>query len=556
VSIPDISPVISGMKRALVSVSDKTGLLEFVQGLSARQYEIVSTGGTAAALAAAGLPVVEVSAVTGFPELMDGRVKTLHPLIHGGILARRNVPADLDAAARQGIGLIDLVAVNLYPFVATAARPDVSFFDLIEQIDIGGPSLVRAAAKNFHDVLVVVEPSCYGRVLDELDQPGGPSPAFRFELARRAFAHTGAYDSAIASTLDEVETAGGRFHRPRQAAASKNAGPGVGPLPDRLTIRATKTRDLRYGENPHQSAAWYAIEPDESGAAVLQGKELSFTNLLDLDAAARLCLEFDEPAACVIKHTNPCGAAIGDTAATAYVRARDADPLAAFGGIVGLNRPIDEETARAIVATFVEAVIAPGMTDAARPVLSTKPNLRVVVADVAASGAPAAAARQREFRSVLGGLLWQEPDRVSEARPAWPSADLRVVTRRAPTDVEWRALRFAWRVMAHVKSNAVVFADAARTLAIGAGQMSRVDAVKVAVAKASGWRAGGAPALAGSVAASDAFFPFRDGLDECAAAGATAVVQPGGSVKDPEVIAAADEHGLAMVFTGRRHFRH
>jgi phosphoribosylaminoimidazolecarboxamide formyltransferase/IMP cyclohydrolase len=292
-------------------------------------------------------------------------------------------------------------------------------------------------------------------------------------------------------------------------------------------------------------------------AEVLQGKELSFTNLLDLDAAARLSLEFDEPAACVIKHTNPCGAAIGDTAAEAYVRAREADPLAAFGGIVGLNRPIDEETARAIVATFIEAVIAPAVADAARPVLATKPNLRVVVAGPLWRGAPGApAAPGREIRSVLGGFLVQQPDQVVEARARWPSGDLRVVTRRLPTDVEWRALRFAWRVMAHVKSNAVVFADATRTLAIGAGQMSRVDAVKLAVAKASGWRGGAAPVLADSVAASDAFFPFRDGLDECAAAGATAVVQPGGSVKDAEVIAAADEHGLAMVFTGRRHFRH
>jgi phosphoribosylaminoimidazolecarboxamide formyltransferase/IMP cyclohydrolase len=544
------------MKRALVSVSDKTGLLEFARGLSARGYELVSTGGTAAALAAGGLPVVNVSAVTGFPELMDGRVKTLHPMIHGGILARRHLAADLEAAAAHGIGLIDVVAVNLYPFVATAARPDVTFEEVVEQIDIGGPSLVRAAAKNFHDVLVVVEPASYGQVLAELDRPGGPSPAFRFDLARRAFAHTAAYDGAIAATLDEVETEGGTLRR-RPHAATLARGPDSDLAPERLTISASKARPLRYGENPHQAAAWYVVDAGVGEAEVLQGKELSFTNLLDLDAAARLSLEFDEPAACVIKHTNPCGAAIGDTAAEAYVRAREADPLAAFGGIVGLNRPIDEETARAIVATFIEAVIAPAVADAARPVLATKPNLRVVVAGPLWRGAPGApAAPGREIRSVLGGFLVQQPDQVVEARARWPSGDLRVVTRRLPTDVEWRALRFAWRVMAHVKSNAVVFADATRTLAIGAGQMSRVDAVKLAVAKASGWRGGAAPVLADSVAASDAFFPFRDGLDECAAAGATAVVQPGGSVKDAEVIAAADEHGLAMVFTGRRHFRH
>jgi phosphoribosylaminoimidazolecarboxamide formyltransferase/IMP cyclohydrolase len=548
------------MKRALVSVSDKTGLLEFARGLSARGFQLVSTGGTAAALVAGGLPVVSVSAVTGFPELMDGRVKTLHPLIHGGILARRHVADDVEAAASHGIGLIDLVVVNLYPFVATAARPDIGFDDLVEQIDIGGPSLVRAAAKNFRDVLVVVEPSIYARVLAELDRADAPSPAFRFELARRAFAHTAAYDAAIAAALAEVDVDGGEFRRrPRGEAGSASSGPHSNAAPDRLTIHARKIRGLRYGENPHQSAAWYAIEsaPDQSGVTVLQGKELSFTNLLDLDAAARLCLEFDEPAACVIKHTNPCGAAIGTAAADAYVRAREADPQAAFGGIVGLNRPIDEDTARAIVSTFIEAVIAPAVTEAARPVLATKPNMRVVVTDLASLDGPGgSAAPHQDIRSVLGGVLVQQPDRVVEARSAWPSGDLRVVTERTPTDVEWLALRFAWRVMAHVKSNVVVFADAGRTLAIGAGQMSRVDAVKVAVAKASGWKGGAAPALAGSVAASDAFFPFRDGLDECAAAGATAIVQPGGSVKDAEVIGAADEHGLAMVFTGRRHFRH
>ena len=531
------------MRRAILSVSDKTGLIPFATALAARGFELVSTGGTAKALADAGLSVVNVSDVTGFPEMMDGRVKTLHPKIHGGILARRSHPEDLDLAKQHGIGLVDLVVVNLYPFVETAAKPGIKFDDLIEQIDIGGPSLVRAASKNFRDVLIVVSPKDYDEVIAALDQPGGPSPAFRFELARRAFEHTGAYDTAIASTLSEVNVEGDVFSRPetRELVSAQT-----------LTIRAAKLRDLRYGENPHQPAAWYALEPAQGlGApAVLQGKELSFTNLLDLDAAARIVLEFDEPAASVIKHTNPCGVATGASIADAYVRARDADSLAAFGGIIGLNRTLDEETARAIVSTFIEAVVAPGVEDSARTILASKANLRVLVADFRKLDSAL------EYRSILGAMLVQERDRVSEAQLPWPSGDVKVVTKRQPTADEWQAMRFAWRVMAHVKSNTVIFTDAVRTLAIGAGQMSRVDAVKVAVNKAGGWKNGSAPSLQGSVAASDAFFPFRDGLDAVAAAGATAVVQPGGSVKDAEVIGAADEHGLAMVFTGRRHFKH
>ena len=537
-------------RRVILSVSDKSGLVPFARGLVDRGFELVSTGGTAKALAAAGLPVVGVSDVTGFPEMMDGRVKTLHPMIHGGILARRHEPDDLRLAEAHGIGLIDLVVVNLYPFVKTAAAPGVGFDDLVEQIDIGGPSLVRAAAKNFRDVLVVVSPGDYDAVLQALDAAGGPSPAFRFQLARTAFAHTGAYDTAIASTLDEFAADGGSFTR------------GAAPLaPTRLVVDAAKVRDLRYGENSHQPASWYAVggEAGFGAARVLQGKELSYTNLLDLDAAARIVLEFTEPAACVIKHTNPCGAATGATIAEAYVRAREADSLAAFGGIVGLNRPIDADAARAIVATFIEAVVAPGASGEALAVLAAKPNLRVVVTDTAAVDGPGAAVGlRREVRSILGGLLLQERDRVGEAREPWPAAGLTVVTRRQPTEDEWQALRFAWRVCAHVKSNTVIFTDAQRTLAIGAGQMSRVDAVQVAVAKSRGWvhAAAGAAPLAGAVAASDAFFPFRDGLDAVAAAGATAVVQPGGSVRDAEVIAAAVDHDLAMVFTGRRHFRH
>jgi phosphoribosylaminoimidazolecarboxamide formyltransferase/IMP cyclohydrolase len=530
------------MRRAILSVSDKSGLVPFGKALAARGFELVSTGGTAKTLADAGLPVVNVSDVTGFPEMMDGRVKTLHPRIHGGILARRHHPEDLHLAQQHGIGLVDLVVVNLYPFVETAAKPGINFDDLIEQIDIGGPSLVRAAAKNFRDVLIVVSPRDYDAVIAELDRDGGPTRAFRFHLAKTAFEHTGAYDTAIASTLSEVAIDGDQFSRPQ---APRTSGPAV------LSLTGNKLRDLRYGENPHQPAAWYALEQAGLGApAVLQGKELSFTNLLDLDAAARIALEFDEPAAAVIKHTNPCGAATGATIAEAYVRAREADALAAFGGIIGLNRSIDEETARAIVATFIEAVIAPNVDDTARTILATKANLRVVTADFRKL------ASQREYRSILGAMLVQERDRVTEAQLPWPAEGIKVVTKRQPTDAEWQAMRFAWRVMAHVKSNTVIFTDAVKTLAIGAGQMSRVDAVKVAVNKAGGWKGGEAAILKGSVAASDAFFPFRDGLDAVAAAGATAVVQPGGSVKDAEVIAAADEHGLAMVFTGRRHFRH
>jgi phosphoribosylaminoimidazolecarboxamide formyltransferase/IMP cyclohydrolase len=532
------------MRRAILSVSDKSGLVSFGKALTTRGFELVSTGGTAKALADAGLPVVNVSDVTGFPEMMDGRVKTLHPKIHGGILARRDHPDDLALAKQHGIGLVDLVVVNLYPFVETAAKPGIKFEDLIEQIDIGGPSLVRAASKNFRDVLIVVSPKDYNAVIEELDKPHGPSSAFRFELARRAFEHTGAYDTAIASTLATIKVEGDHFSGPSPKSQA--------PSPQHLQIHASKLRDLRYGENPHQPAAWYALDPPAGLGApsILQGKELSFTNLLDLDAAARIVLEFDEPTASVIKHTNPCGVATGATIAEAYVRAREADSLAAFGGIIGLNRTLDEETARAITSTFIECVVAPDVDGAARTILASKANLRVIVADFRKL------AETREYRSILGAMLVQDRDRVIEAQMPWPSDGIKVVTKRQPTADEWQAMRFAWRVMAHVKSNTVIFTDAVRTLAIGAGQMSRVDAVQVAVNKAGGWKGGAAPTLKGSVAASDAFFPFRDGLDAVAAAGATAVVQPGGSVKDAEVIAAADEHNLTMVFTGRRHFRH
>ena len=548
------------MPRALLSVSNKNGIVELGRGLVSRGFELVSTGGTARALTEAGLPVTGVSDLTGFPEMMDGRVKTLHPALHGGILARRDRPDDLAALDRHGLGLVDVVVVNLYPFVKAAANPATPFDALVEEIDIGGPSLVRAAAKNFRGVLVVVDPEDYPRLLAAID---APDLTFRFDLMKKAFAHTAAYDTAIAATLQQIALAGDRFAR-QPAAADRPA--------DRIHLSLVKIRDLRYGENPHQAASWYRVDGNgadgradapaagRAGAAghgglgspaILQGKELSYTNLLDLDAAARIALEFDEPAAVVIKHTNPCGVATGRSGAEAYVRARDADSLAAFGGIVALNRPLDAAAAEAIVSTFIEAVIAPSVDTDAAPILARKGNMRVITADLDPQRSYG-----MDLRSILGAVLVQQPDRVSEGRRPWSGAGgtegLKVVTRRQPTADEWEALRFAWRVCAHVKSNTVIFTDAQRTLAIGAGQMSRVDAVNVAVMKA---RAGDRP-LQGSVAASDAFFPFRDGLDAVARAGASAVVQPGGSVRDAEVIAAADEQGLAMVFTGRRHFRH
>jgi phosphoribosylaminoimidazolecarboxamide formyltransferase / IMP cyclohydrolase len=528
------------MPRALLSVSDKTGIVELGRGLVSRGLELVSTGGTARTLASAGLPVTNVSDVTGFPEMLDGRVKTLHPKLHGGILARRDRPDDLAALDAHGVGLVDIVVVNLYPFGTAAANPATPFDALVEEIDIGGPSMVRAAAKNFRHVLVVIDPGDYAQLLAQLDAT--PSLAFRFELMRKAFAHTAAYDTAISATLGEIELRGTAFERGQSDL-----------LPSHAMLTLEKIRDLRYGENPHQRAAWYGTGPVASGFGrtdIIQGKELSFTNLLDLDAAARIVLEFDEPAAAVIKHTNPCGAAIGGSIAEAYVRARDADPVSAFGGIIGLNRPIDVAAAEAIASTRIDAVIAPAVDDEAKPILAKKRDMRVVVADFSSvRDAP-------EARTILGALLMQSRDRVVEAASPWSATSLppgfSVPTRRQPTAEEWIALRFAWRICAHVKSNTIIFTDAQHTLAVGAGQMSRVDAASVAVMKARDAKV----SLAGSACASDAFFPFRDGLDVAAAAGAKAVIQPGGSVKDAEVIAAADEHGMAMVFAGRRHFRH
>ena len=533
--------------RALLSVSDKTNLVDFARGLAAGGYELVSTGGTARALSEAGLTVTAVSTVTGFPEMMDGRVKTLHPAVHGGILARRDRPDDLHAIEAQGIRPIDVVVVNLYPFSRAADDPGTTVEALIEEIDIGGPTLARAAAKSFRHVVVVVDPADYRATMEQLDRPGGPSVDYRLSLACKAFAHTRSYDDTIAGALSSIEVTDGSF--------SRGAPPSEELAPDTLVLKASRQRVLRYGENPHQTAALYADGAvGFGGAKMVQGKKLSFTNLLDLDAAARLMLEFEKPAAVVVKHMNPCGVATSASLSEAYVAAREVDPLSAFGGVVGLNRSVDRDTAIEITSTFIEAVVAPDADAEACSVFATKKNLRLVLADCG-SAAPDLRLT-REVRSILGALLVQEYDRVTEAASPWGGnvagpghTEFRVVTTRHPTEEEWAALRLAWRVCAHVKSNAVVFAAADRLAAIGAGQMSRVDAVKVATMKAT-------TDLSGTAAASDAFFPFRDGLDAIAAAGATAVAQPGGSVRDEEVIAAANEHGVAMVFTFRRHFRH
>lgn len=533
--------------RALLSVSDKRGIVDLGRALVARHVEIVSTGGTARVLAEAGVAVSPVSELTGLPELLEGRVKTLHPAVHAAILARRWRREDIAALEAHGIHPIDLVVVNLYPFARAAGRPDLPVEALLEEIDIGGPSLIRAAAKNFLEVLVVVDPEDYPAVVAGLDQAGGWDVAFRLSLARKAFAHTAAYDEAIAATFETIALEGETLTRRPLDFQSL--------LPDALVLALRKVRQLRYGENPHQQAAWYAPAGPRAGlaaASLLQGKELSWTNLLDLDAAARLVWAFERPAAAIVKHTNPCGVAEGETCVDAYERARAADPQAAFGGIVGLNRPLDVATAEALGATFLEAVVAPAVASDARPVLAARPNLRVLVMPEEAVHAAARTVDRvgLELRSVLGGVLVGDADTVEETCTDWPgAADLRVVSRRVPTREEWQALRFAWRVAAFVKSNAIVLARPGVTVGIGAGQMSRVDAARVAVTKA-GDRSRGA------VAASDAFFPFPDGIDVLADAGVTAVVQPGGSRRDQEVIAAADDRGLAMVFTGRRHFRH
>jgi phosphoribosylaminoimidazolecarboxamide formyltransferase / IMP cyclohydrolase len=514
--------------RALVSVSDKTGLAGFARGLARLGVALISTGGTAKALREAGLAVTDVSAVTGFPEMLDGRVKTLHPKVHGGILARWDDPAHAEQAALHGIERIDLVVVNLYPFEATVRRPGVTRAEAIEQIDIGGPAMVRSAAKNHAHAGVVVDPADYGGVLAELGHSGALSDATRARLAQKAFAHTARYDALIAEYL-----------------AGEGAAPAApGTWPDAFTIRLARLQGLRYGENPHQTGAFYRCEGEPpyglGAASQLQGKELSFNNLVDLQAAFECALEFPETAAVIIKHTNPCGAAVDASQAEAYRRARAGDPVSAYGGVLGFNRPLEGETAREIAGTFVEAVAAPDYTAEALAVLRDRKNLRLL----RVPPPPDPRAPYREFRRVRSGLLVQDSDAADLDEGA-----LRVVSRRPPTAAEMAALRFAWRVAKHVKSNAIVLTRERETVGIGAGQMSRVDSVRLAVMKAQS-------PTAGTVLASDAFFPFRDGLDAAAAAGVTAVIQPGGSVRDAEVIAAADEHGMAMVTTGIRHFRH
>jgi phosphoribosylaminoimidazolecarboxamide formyltransferase/IMP cyclohydrolase len=514
--------------RALVSVSDKSGIVGFARGLAALGVSILSTGGTARLLEKEGVAVTEVSAWTGFPEMLDGRVKTLHPKVHGGLLARRDSPEHMAQLDRAGIAPIDLLAVNLYPFQATVADPDCPLEAAIENIDIGGPAMLRAAAKNHAGVAVLVDPADYAPVLEELRASGGISGRTRLALAKKAFAHTAAYDAAIANYLHSLDET-----RRRR------------PFPDVLTLQLFKRQDLRYGENPHQAAALYRDSHPVPGAiagyAMLQGKELSYNNIADADAAWECVKSFSEPACVIVKHANPCGAATGESPLAAYRKALATDPVSAFGGILAFNRALDRATAEEIGRQFAEVIIAPRVEPAGREALAAKQNLRVLEVPLAHE------VQAHDYKRVGGGLLVQSSDaRTLERR------ELKVVTRRAPTEGEWADLLFAWKVAKFVKSNAIVFCRGGATLGVGAGQMSRVDSVRIAALKAAGAKL----ALAGSVAASDAFFPFRDGLDAVAEAGAAAVIQPGGSLRDGEVIAAADERGLAMVFSGVRHFRH
>jgi phosphoribosylaminoimidazolecarboxamide formyltransferase/IMP cyclohydrolase len=521
--------------RALLSVTDKTGLVEFAQALAQFGVELISTGGTARALREAGLQVKDISDLTGFPEMLDGRVKTLHPRVHGGLLYIRGNAEHEAAVAAHGIEPIDLVVVNLYAFEKTAAQAGVAFGHLIENIDIGGPSMVRSAAKNFEDVAIVTRVADYPALMEELrTNAGALSRATRWRLARQAFATTAAYDTAIANTLDRIAEA---------PAPATPAEPDMNALPATLRINFPLAQSLRYGENPHQRAALYADGSGlgVAGATQLQGKELSFNNLVDLDACWELAQEFptgdSEPAAVIIvKHTNPCGAATGATVLEAYQKALAADPVSAFGGVIGINREVDGDAAEEIAKLFVEAIAAPAFTAEARQRFAAKRNLRLVEVH-AAPVRPVA-------KQVSGGMLLQDADtgRVTES-------ELKVVTWRPPSAEELRSLLFAWRIAKHVKSNAIVYARDGQTLGVGAGQMSRVDAARFGAMKA-------VLPLKGCVAASDAFFPFPDGLETVAEAGATAVIQPGGSVKDQDVIDAADRLGIAMVFTGIRHFRH
>ncbi|HEX7183309.1 MAG TPA: bifunctional phosphoribosylaminoimidazolecarboxamide formyltransferase/IMP cyclohydrolase [Thermoanaerobaculia bacterium] len=511
-------------RRALVSVFDKTGLEELARGLARLGFEIVSTGGTLVFLRERGIPVVPVSDVTGFPEILDGRVKTLNPRIHGGILARRSEPAHAAQLAEHGIVPLDLVVVNLYPFQQTVAG-GASFEQAIEMIDIGGPTMIRAAAKNHQDVTVVVDPADYPEVLEALESGGGAVPeALRRRLALQAFRHTQAYDAAIAEWLARQGEDGG------------------GPFPSRLHLDLERTMELRYGENPHQGGAVYARSGGGGvlgGFRQLQGKELSWNNLLDADAARRMAALFDEPAVVIVKHNNPCGVGRGGGLVEAYRRALASDPVSAFGSIIAVNRPADGALAEALADLFVEVLLAPGFDEAARERFAAKKSLRLLDCPLYRPGS-----EEIELRPIAGGFLAQPPDALPDDPSGWTCP-----TRRQPSEEERRALDLAWKVCRYVKSNAIVVANGDQTVGIGAGQMSRVDSCRLAVEKAQ-------LPLAGAAAASDAFFPFRDGLDVLAKAGITAVIQPGGSKRDDEVIAAADEQGIAMLLTGTRHFRH
>ena len=515
------------IQRAILSVTDKTGLVEFARKLAAMGVELISTGGTAKLLRDSSIAVKDISELTGFPEMLDGRVKTLHPKVHGGILHRREVASHRSAVAEHGIAPIDMVVVNLYAFEKTAAKPGVPFEDLIENIDIGGPSMIRSAAKNFQDVAVVTSPGDYDAIAEEMAGSGGAlSAATKWRLAQKAFSTTAAYDSAIASTLERVSS-NGHFEFHPEAS-----------FPQHLRLSFAKVMDLRYGENPHQKAAMYS---DGSGSGVangrqIQGKELSYNNIVDLQAGWDLAQEFDQTVCAVIKHTNPCGTATGKTLAEAYKKALECDPVSAFGGVIGVNRVVDAEAAEEMAKLFLEVIAAPGFDESAKGKFAGKKNLRLVEIN----NAP----QKWVLKNVSGGTLVQDSDtRVLQ------ESDLKVVTKRQPTAEEKRAMLFAWKVAKHVKSNAILYARDGQTVGVGAGQMSRVDSCKIGAMKA-------VLPLQGTVAASDAFFPFPDGVEEIAKVGATAIIQPGGSVRDQEVIEAADRLGLAMIFTGVRHFRH
>lgn len=521
---------------ALLSVSDKTGIVDFARALHAQGVKLLSTGGTARLLAQADVPVTEVSEVTGFPEMLDGRVKTLHPRIHGGLLARRDLPAHMAALKEHGIGTIDLLVINLYPFAQATAKADCTLDDAIENIDIGGPAMLRAAAKNWQDVAVVIDPEDYAQVLAEL-KAGGVARGTKFALAKKVFAHTAAYDGMITNYLTALAPG---------AEDATAAVPARAEYPAVYNLQLTKTQDMRYGENPHQSAAFYREANVARGLLAgwtqLQGKELSYNNIADADAAWECVKSFtDAPACVIVKHANPCGVAVAATVGEAYAKAFQTDPTSAFGGIIAFNAPLDGAAAEQVAKQFVEVLIAPEITPEARAVFASKQNVRLLEVPVSR------ATNALDFKRVGGGMLLQSAD----ARQV-DASELRVVTKKPPSAAQMDDLRFAWKVAKYVKSNAIVFCAGGMTLGVGAGQMSRIDSARIASIKAENAKL----SLKGSAVASDAFFPFRDGLDVVVDAGAACVIQPGGSMRDAEVIAAADERGIAMVFTGVRHFRH